>query len=603
MATPGDTTDSSNLTGVAVAAGLGEQAIAALRSAVALDPELAAAWLPLSWHLIAVGDLEGGREAMGQYLRATATDPPLRRAATALCNHRLPEADLLLREYVRQHPTSEPGLRLLAEATIWRHRDHEALGLLTRCLELAPDSPGARFTRAVAYYRLGQAALAQADIAAALITEPQNPAYRAFLAAVCSRTGEDTHTLGLYAALTTEYPSQPKLWMSYGHMLKAAGQQTESVAAYRRTIELDPHHGEAWWSLANLKTVRFDATDIEAMLASLQRPELTPDDRLHFEFAVGKALEDARRYAESFQHYATGNRLRSEDSSYLPVDVTVHVRRCKDILTREFFAARAGQGCPARDPIFIIGLPRAGSTLLEQILSSHSAVEGTTELPDITGLARRIAERETDTELRDYVHLLGTLSPAERQSLGESYLTTTQGHRKLGRAHFIDKMPNNFGHIGLIHLILPNARIIDARRHPLASCFSNFKQHFAVGQLFSYGLEEIGRYYRDYVELMAHIDAVLPGRVHRVYYERMVNDTEQEVRRLLDYCGLPFEAGCLRFYENDRVVRTASSEQVRQPIYREGVDHWRHFEPWLGPLQQALGPVLEAYPEVPDFPG
>jgi Tfp pilus assembly protein PilF len=520
-----------------------------------------------------------------------------------LCQHRLPEADLLLREYVRLHPTSEPGLRLLGEATVWRHRDQEAIGLLTRCLELAPDSPGARFTRAVAHYRLGQAVLAQVDIEAALLTDPHNPAYRAFLAAVFGRTGEDTRTLDLYAALTTEYPSQPKLWMSYGHMLKAAGQQTESVAAYRRTIELDPHHGEVWWSLANLKTVRFDTADIDAMLASLQRPELTSDDRLHFEFAVGKALEDARRYAESFQHYATGNRLRSEDSSYMPVDVTVHVRRCKDILTREFFTARAGQGCPAPDPLFIIGLPRAGSTLLEQILSSHSAVEGTTELPDITGLARRIAERETDTELRDYVHLLAELSPAERQSLGESYLATTQGHRKLGRAHFIDKMPNNFGHIGLIHLILPNARIIDARRHPLASCFSNFKQHFAVGQLFSYGLEEIGRYYRDYVELMAHIDTVLPGRVHRVYYERMVNDTEYEVRRLLDYCGLPFEAGCLRFYENERVVRTASSEQVRQPIYREGVDHWRHFEPWLGPLQQALGPVLEAYPEVPNFPG
>ncbi|NDB15867.1 MAG: sulfotransferase, partial [Gammaproteobacteria bacterium] len=329
--------------------------------------------------------------------------------------------------------------------------------------------------------------------------------------------------------------------------------------------------------------------------------DLANEDRLHFEFALGKALEDARRYAESFGHYDAGNRLRLRDAHYDIETSTINLRRSQQLLTREFFEERAGLGFPAPDPIFIVGLPRAGSTLIEQILSSHSQVEGTMELQDVTDIARGIAERRKDKGDFDYLPLLAGVKAEEWRGFGERYLTTTRVHRKLGRAFFIDKMPNNFTHLGLIHLILPNARIIDARRHPLASCFSNFKQHFAMGQLFSYGLENIGRFYRDYVELMAHYDAVLPGRVHRVIYERMVDDTENEVRRLLEYCGLPFEDRCLRFYENDRIVRTASSEQVRRPIYKEGVDHWRHYEPWLDPLKVALGPVLEAYPNVPDF--
>jgi tetratricopeptide (TPR) repeat protein len=385
-------------------------------------------------------------------------------------------------------------------------------------------------------------------------------------------------------------------------VLKASGRQPDSIAAYRRAIELDPGLGEAWWSLANLKTVKFGDADIDAMKAQLARTDLGEDDRLHFEFALGKALEDARRYEESFVHYDRGNRLRLETAHYDPQSSTVNLRRSQRLLTREFFAARTGRGCPAPDPIFIVGLPRAGSTLLEQILASHSMVEGTMELPDITNIARGIADRRRDDQDYDYLPQLAAVGADEWRALGESYLDTTRVHRKLSRPFFIDKMPNNFTHLGLIHLILPRARIIDARRHPLASCFSNFKQHFALGQLFSYGLENIGGFYRDYVELMAHYDAVLPGRVHRVFYERMVEDTEGEVRRLLDYCGLPFEESCLRFYENDRIVRTASSEQVRRPIYREGVDHWRHYEPWLGPLKAALGPVLTAYPEVPPFP-
>ena len=582
-------------------AGHGEAAVEPLRRLVALDPNHAAAWQELTWHLTAMGDLDGARRTQAQALRLQAIDLPLQRAAATLCAERVPEAEFLLREYRRTHPDDALVHRLLGEAAFWRRKDTEAIPLLARALELAPDDQSARFARAVAAYRAGNAESSQKDVEAGLAREPRNPAFRALFAAVLSKTGEDLRTLDLYAGLTAEYPSQPKLWMSYGHMLKAAGEQTSSVDAYRRAVALDPRLGEAWWSLANLKTVRFNATDIEAMLAARQRDDLIDDERLHFEFALGKAYEDAKQYAPSFQHYVEGNRLRSLDSSYAPMDVSFHVRRCKQFLTRELFAARQGVGCQAPDPIFIIGLPRAGSTLIEQILSSHSLVEGTMELPDVTGLARKLAERQTDEDVRDYIHLLPEVAPEEFRAMGESFLATTRVHRKLGRPFFIDKMPNNFGHVALIHLMLPNARIIDARRHPLASCFSNFKQHFALGQLFSYGLEEIGRYYHDYVELLAHMDAVLPGRIHRVYYESMVADTENEVRRLLDYCGLPFEESCLRFYENDRVVRTASSEQVRKPIYKEGVDHWRHYEPWLDPLKAALGEVLELYPAVPAF--
>lgn len=561
------------------------------------DPQ---ALLTDAWRLIVLGRLDEARRTEARFLCALAEDPPLRRAAQVLCDERIPEADFLLKEYQRQHPADPLALRLRAEAAFLRRKDQDAVALLTQCLDIT-EFPGARFARALAHYRQGQAVAAQGDLEIALETDPDNPAYRALLAAVLSKTSEVERTLGLYERLTGEYPQQAKLWMAYGHVLKASKRQGDSIAAYRRSIELEPRLGEAWWSLANLKTVKFGDDDIAQMRAQLERGDLDAEDRLHFEFALGKALEDAKRYEESFRHYAQGNRLRLIDKPYDIETSTINLRRSQRILTREFFAARAGLGCSAPDPIFILGLPRAGSTLVEQILSSHSQIEGTMELPDITDIARSIADRRKTAGDYDYLPLLGDIAAHEWREMGERYLSTTRVHRKLGRAFFIDKMPNNFTHLGLIHLILPNARIIDARRNPLASCFSNFKQHFAMGQLFTYGLENIGRFYREYVELMAHFDAVLPGRVHRVFYERMVDDTENEVRRLLDYCGLPFEESCLRFYENDRIVRTASSEQVRRPIYKEGVDHWRHYEAWLDPLKKALGPVLDAYPDIPDF--
>jgi hypothetical protein len=331
------------------------------------------------------------------------------------------------------------------------------------------------------------------------------------------------------------------------------------------------------------------------MRNALARADLRQEHRTCIEFALGKALEDRAVYRESFEHYANGNTLRLEMIPYSAKDTSVRLQRARETYTQEFFRARAGSGCTAPDPIFIVGMPRAGSTLLEQIIASHSAVEGTMELPEITSITRSLRRAAVDKHPGAYHDALARMSRDELRALGEQYIERTRIHRKLGRPFFIDKMPNNFAHVGLIHLVLPDAKIIDVRRHPLACCFSCFKQHFAHGQNFTYGLENVGRYYRDYVELMAHFDAVLPGRVHRVIYEDLVENTEGEVRRVLDYCGLPFEDGCLRFFENERPVRTASSEQVRQPIYRGGVDHWEHYENWLDPLKAALGPELDGY--------
>ncbi len=425
--------------------------------------------------------------------------------------------------------------------------------------------------------------------------EPRHPAYRALKGAALGQIGEYEQAIACYADVLKAYPNQPKGWMSYGHALKAVGRQADSVAAYRKAVTLQPTLGEAWWSLANLKTVRFTPQDIAVMRAGLARGDLDGEDRYHLDFALGKAMEDARDYAGAFEHYAAGNALRRTSVVYDAEETSDHVRRSRATFTREFFGARKGWGNPAPDPIFIVGLPRAGSTLLEQILATHSQVEGTMELPDIIAIARRLSGRKARSEASNYPEMLADMPPDELRGLGEEYLERTRVQRKLGRPFFIDKMPNNFAHAGLIHLILPNAKIIDARRHPMAGCFSAYKQHFARGQGFSYDLTDLGRYYADYVALMAHFDEVLPGRIHRVLYERMVDDPEDEVRRLLDYCGLPFEAKCLQFYQNDRAVRTASSEQVRQPIFRDGVDQWRNFEPWLGPLKAALGPVLQEY--------
>jgi len=577
-------------------------AIAALERAVALKPDLADAWRLLAEQRAVAGDETGAEAATARQIEASVEDPDLRAAATALVDGRLAVAERGLREFLKRHPTDVTALRMLAEigARLGRYEDAEAL--LARALELAPAFDAARFNYASVLYRQGRPALALTEIEGLMSRQADNPNYRTLKAAALNHLGEHEASIDIYEALLADYPHQPKGWMSYGHALKTVGRQADAIGAYRRGIEQAPNLGEAYWSLANLKTFRFEPADIAAMEGQLARADISSQDRFHLHFALGKALEDAGDYAASFGHYAEGAALRRRSLDYDADENRRQVERSKALLTRDLFTSRAGMGCPAADPIFIVGLPRAGSTLIEQILSSHSAVEGTMELPDVLAIARRVGGGKLRGEDATYPAQLATLGPDDLRALGEEFLERTRVHRKLGRPFFIDKMPNNFQHLGLIHLMLPNARIIDARRHPLGGCFSAFKQHFARGQGYSYDLTDMGRYYADYVELMAHFDAVLPGRVHRVFYENMVAEPEAEVRRLLDYCGLPFEDACLRFYENDRAVRTASSEQVRRPIFTEGLDQWRNFEPWLGPLKAALGPVLEAYPAVPAFP-
>jgi tetratricopeptide (TPR) repeat protein len=586
--------------------GRGEDAIAALRRALALKPDLADAWRALGDHLIAIGDTTGADSAYLQQIKASTRDPRLLAPAVALQENRIADAEGLLREHLKQHPTDVAALRMLAEVAGRLGRYTDAETLLKRCLELAPSFTAARHNLAIVHTRQNRAVEALAEARHLLENEPRNPGYRALMAAIQSQLGEYGECIRLYEGVLGDYPRQPKVWMSYGHGLKTAGRTGEAIAAYRKATAIAPQLGEAWWSLANLKTFRFEPADLETMRRQLARTDIAQEDRFHLHFALGKALEDAARYEDSFTHYAEANRLRREMIRYEPDHATGLVQRSKALFTPEFVAARAGAGCPARDPIFIVGLPRSGSTLVEQILSSHSQVEGTMELPDIPAMVRAIASGDAKgtaarADRTRYPGVLAELGPDRLRELGEEFLERTRVQRKTGAPLFIDKLPNNWQHVGLIHLMLPNAKIVDARRHPLSCGFSVFKQHFARGQSFSFKLEDIGRYYRDYVELMAHFDAVLPGCVHRVHYEAMVADTEHEVRRLLDYCGLPFEDACLRFHENERAVRTPSAEQVRQPIYTDALEQWRHYEAWLGPLRDALGPVLTEYPAVPAY--
>ena len=479
-----------------------------------------------------------------------------------------------------------------AEAALRASDAAGARHLLERCLSEVPDFTAARQQYAMLLQAQGDPSGALAQIAHLLRSEPDNAAYLAFQAAALGQIGDYDAALMAYDAALKRNASDARLWTRFGHALKTAGRTADAVSAYRRSLSLQPS-GEAWWSLADLKTHRFTAGDVAAMRSLLQRADLAPADRAMAHFALGKALEDDGAIAASFAQYETGNALKRALQTYDAGEMTAYARRAETLFTPDFFAARGGTGDPAQGPIFIVGLPRSGSTLVEQILASHSAIEGTMELGDMIAVARA-AMGPGPFDFNAYPGALANLDREALRALGADYLARTRVYRRAGRPFFIDKLPNNFVHTGLIHLILPQAKIIDVRRHPLACCLSAYKQYFAVGQPFSYDLGDLGLYYADYVRLMAHFDAVLPGRVHRVRYEDLVADPERQVRALLDYCGVPFEAGCLRFHENRRAVRTASSEQVRRPIFADSLESWRVFEPWLGPLKAALGPALTA---------
>jgi tetratricopeptide (TPR) repeat protein len=577
------------------ALGRGAEAVKALRDAVAVKRDLAEAWQALGDLLFAGGDAAGAEAAFAEHARAAVQDPRLKPAADALFRGDLTRAEDLLRPHLAIAPNDVAALHMLAQARARQGGHGDAEALLARCLELDPGFDGARFAYANALFDQQKAAEAIAQVEALLQKDPAHPAYRNLLAACLALVGDYAQVNGIYEALLARYPNQPRLWLNAAHALRTVGRRDEAIAAYRRCIALAPDLGDAYWGLANLKVAVLTDAETAAMAVQLDRADLPAEDRLHLNFALGKALEDRGDYAEAFAHYADGAAIRRASIAYDADETTGLVRKSKALFTPSFFAERAGFGSVSAAPIFVLGLPRSGSTLIEQILASHSMVEGTMELPDIGFIAKRLGWGPTDGADAPYPAGLAELDAATVRGIGDGYIATTAIQRQLDRPHFVDKMPNNFLHVGLIQLILPGARIIDARRHPLAACFSAFKQHFAQGQAFSYELTELGRYYADYVEVMAHFDAVRPGRIHRVIYEDMVEDTQAEVRRLLDYCGLPFEAGCLKFYDNDRAVRTVSSEQVRRPIFRDGLEQWRRFEPWLGPLKSALGPALETW--------
>jgi tetratricopeptide (TPR) repeat protein len=517
--------------------------------------------------------------------------PRLIEAAMALNENRLDVAERLLKPHLKEDPFDAAAVRMLAElaARIGRLRDAE--NLLRRAVELAPGWTAPKANLAAVLGRMGRPAEAMELLDDIFAEEPEDLGHWNLKAATLARLGDFEGGIQVYEDVLARAPNQPGVWVSYGHMLKTIGRLADGIAAYRKAITLKSMHGEAWWSLANLKTVKFEEGDIAAMQAALERAGLSDPDRFHLNFALGKAMHDAGRTDEAFAHYRAANALRLKSHPYRPRLTTTVVDQCIESFTAEFFAQHPG-GCDAPDPIFIVGLPRAGSTLLEQILSSHSLVEGTAELPDIPALSRNLGSYPADVL---------KLEASARCSLGEEYLKRSSVQRRTDRPYFIDKLPNNWSFVPFIHLILPNAKIIDARRNPLSCCFSNFRQHFARGQDFTYDLKSLGRYYSDYVRLMSHVDSVLPGRVHRVIYERMVDDTEGEIRAVLAYCGLKFEPQVLEFYKTERAVRTASSEQVRRPIYREATEEWLPYEEYLTPLKESLGPVLESYPEAPAF--
>ncbi len=523
------------------------------------------------------------------YVERGIRNPQLIEAALAINEDRLHEAEPILRAHLKRDPLDVAAIRLMAQlaARVGRYKDSESL--LRRALELAPDFTVARSNLASILYRQNRFPEAVEVLDQVLHIESDHIASRNLKAAALGRIGDYDEALDLYDELTQRFPDNAKLWMSQGHLLKTVGRRDDSISAYRQALAIEPTLGEVWWSLANLKTLKFDDADLRAMQAALATPGLSDEDHFHLDFALGKAFDDQQVPERAFSHYAAANSLRRKGLDYDPAVVTHHVDRIIAQFTPEFLEHRKDQGSNLPDAIFILGMPRAGSTLVEQILASHSAVEGTMELPDLPAIALREGRGGGPS---GWVDAIPDMSAERLGDLGAEFIERTRIQRKTDKPFFIDKLPNNWIYTGLIHFILPNARIIDARRNPLDCCFSNFRQHFAKGQAFSYDLTDMGRYYADYVRLMAHFDCVLPGRVHRVIHEELVENPEAEVTRMLAYIGLPFEHACLKFHENSRAVRTASSEQVRRPLNRDGMDQWKPYEDWLGPLKEALGPLV-----------
>jgi predicted Zn-dependent protease len=570
------------------------EAIDAFQHGVHINPALPASWSMLEGLYRMTGQAANAAEAAAHVATLKKLPAEVVTATALFSDGELAEAEQLIRAFLIKHGHHVEAMRLLARIGLERDVLDDAQLLLEAVLDLAPDYHPARFEYAQVLIKRHMYQQAQAQADKLLAVDRANRNYRTLFAMTCVGLGLHERAIELYRELLTGATQPADLHLSIAHSLKTLGRREEAIAEYRSAAAARSGFGDAYWSLANLKTYRFEDGELEQMRAAESASTTSVVDRYHLCFALGKAFEDQQQYEKSFEYYARGNALKRSESRYQPQVFELNTRLQIEVCTAELFARNKGGGARAADPIFIVGLPRSGSTLIEQILASHSAVEGTQELADLPRIVVDLQGRDWSLDNPRYPAVLGEMSGTDFRRLGEKYLSDTRVYRT-GKARFIDKMPNNFRHVGLIHLMLPNAKIIDARREPMACCFGNLKQLFAHGQEFTYSVEDIARYYRTYLELMRHWDAVLPARVLRVQHEDVVDDLEGNVRRLLDYCELEFEPACVEFHKTERSVRTASSEQVRQPIYREGLDQWRHYEPSLGRLREALGDALTRY--------
>src|ERR1700723_1960303 len=567
------------------------QAIDAFLRGVNLNPALPASWSLLEGLYRMTGQADHAATAAAHVATLKRLPPEVLTATGLFSDGDLSAAETMVRAYLLKHGNHVEAMRLLARIGIERDVLDDAELLLEAVLTLEPDYHAARLDFARALMERHKYQRAREELETLLKLEPHNRHYKTLYTSTIVGLGEHEKAVTLYRELLEDAPQPEDLHLSIAHSLKAIGKQQQCIEAYRAAAAARPSFGDAYWSLANLKTYRFTDLEITHMREEESAPGVAAPDRYHLCFALGKALEDRGQYAASWEYYERGNALKRSESRYRPEYLETNTARQREVCTREFFARRSNFGVKNPDPIFIVGLPRAGSTLLEQILASHSQVVGTQELAEVPRIVNELQGREPDMANPRYPGVLADLSAEDFLRLGEKYLAETRVFRT-DKPFFIDKMPNNFRHIGLIHLMLPNAKIIDVRREPMACCFANLKQLFARGQEFTYSMEDIARYYRTYLDLMQHWETVLPGRVLRVEHESVVDDLEGNVRRIVNFCGLDFEPGCVEFHKTARSVRTASSEQVRQPIFREGLDQWRHYEPWLSPLKDALGDAV-----------
>lgn len=573
-------------------------AIKAYETAVLADGALIASWKSLAALYTKTNDQAGLERAKHEIMQLSALHPALQAVKSNLNRNNLELADQICRDYMLNNKQDIEGMRLLADIATRAKILDEAEFILESAVVFSPEHIGARFDYAnllIKRQKFGEAH----EIAQSLNQQhPEQVQFQVLLAATLSGIGDTPASATLYRTIIEENPTMQNLSLLLGHAEKTLGNIDSATSAYKALYQAMPDFGDAFWSLANTKTYTFTDREVAHMEDYRKRSETSLTDKIHMNFALGKALEDKADYQSAFRAYELGNQLNKELLQYSAPEIRQRVERQMNVCSPELFSSLSQVGCADSAPIFIVGLPRAGSTLLEQILASHSQVDGTMELPHILGISRRLRGREKVVEGEEprYPKILAELEHDYFRRFGEQYIKETKVFRQ-GAEMFVDKMPNNFLHIGLIKLILPNAKVIDARRHPMACCFSGFKQLFAEGQEFTYGLHEIGDYYKNYVELMDHWNTVLPGFVLRVQHEDVVNDLDTQVRRILEFCGLPFEENCIEFYKTKRNVRTPSSEQVRQPIYTTGLQQWKNFEEHLQPLIDALGPeLLQRYP-------